>query len=75
MSAPLLVVQLMSVIKDPHESTKKTAIPRHVVVRKTRSNPVKVMLRWVYWLVLIGVITAVVVTSLDAAMSMYKAQS
>jgi hypothetical protein len=65
----------MSFIKDQQESTRKTAIPRHVVVRKTRANPVKVMLRWLYWLVLIGVITAVVVTSLEAGISMYKGQN
>jgi hypothetical protein len=41
-------------------------------VRKSRQNPVKQMLRWVYWLVLIGVIAVVVITSLDAGMTMYK---
>jgi hypothetical protein len=62
----------MSLSKEQQESNKKTTIPHHVVVRKTRSNPVKVMLRWVYWLVLIGVICFVVVTSFDAGMAMYK---
>lgn len=62
----------MSLIKEQQQSSKKAAIPRHVVVRKSRENPVKVMLRWVYWLVLIGVILVVVMTSFDAGMSMYK---
>lgn len=63
----------MSLIKEQQESSKKTAIPRHAVVRKTRKSPIKVMLRWMYWLVLIGVITIVVMTSFEAGMSMYKA--
>lgn len=62
----------MSLIKEQKERTKKTPIPRHVVVRKTRSNPVKVMLRWMYWLVLLGVIAIVVVISFEAGMTMYK---
>ncbi len=61
----------MSLIKE-QQNSKKSAIPRHVVVRKTRENPVKVMLRWVYWLILIGVIAIVVMTSFDAGISMYK---
>jgi hypothetical protein len=61
----------MSLIKE-QEKPNKTPIPRHVVVRKSRQNPVKQMLRWVYWLVLIGVIAVVVITSLDAGMTMYK---
>ncbi len=67
----LLRVLLMSLTKEQQE-IKKTPIPRHIVVRKTRTNPVKVMLRWVYWLVLIGVIGAVIFTSFQAGMSMYK---
>ena len=63
----------MSLSKEQQESSKKTAIPRHVVVRKTRKSPIKVMLRWMYWLVLIGVIAIVVMTSFEAGMSMYKA--
>ena len=62
----------MSLIKEQQESSKKTPIPRHVVVRKVRPNPVKVLLRWTYWLVLIGVLAVVVVTSLDAGIKMYK---
>lgn len=62
----------MSLIKEQEESSKKTPIPRHVVVRKVRPNPVKVLLRWTYWLVLIGVLVVVVVTSLDAGIKMYK---
>ncbi|MBU0910970.1 MAG: hypothetical protein KKF22_00345 [Gammaproteobacteria bacterium] len=62
----------MSLIKEQQESSKKSAIPRHVVVRKSRANPTKVMLRWMYWLVLIGVIAIVVMTSFEAGMSMYK---
>ncbi|KKL00206.1 hypothetical protein EIK76_00675 [Rheinheimera mesophila] len=62
----------MSLIKEQQQNSKKTAIPRHVVVRKTRKNPIKLMLRWVYWLVLIGVIAIVVMTSFEAGMSMYK---
>lgn len=61
----------MSQLKE-QEKPSKTPIPRHVVVRKTRQNPVKLMLRWVYWLVLIGVLTVVVITSLDAGLSLYK---
>ncbi len=62
----------MSLIKEQQQNSKKAAIPRHVVVRTSRANPVKVMLRWIYWLILIGVILVVVMTSFDAAMSMYK---
>jgi hypothetical protein len=62
----------MSLIKEQQQNSKKTPIPRHIVVRKTRENPVKVMLRWVYWLILIGVIAIVVMTSFDAGISMYK---
>lgn len=62
----------MSLIKEQQESSKKTPIPRHVVVRKVRPNPVKVLLRWTYWLVLIGVLAVVVITSLDAGIKMYK---
>ncbi|MBY0419564.1 MAG: hypothetical protein K2W88_16050 [Pararheinheimera sp.] len=62
----------MSLIKEQQDSAKKTPIPRHVVVRKVRPNPVKVLLRWTYWLVLIGVLVVVVVTSLDAGIKMYK---
>jgi hypothetical protein len=62
----------MSLIKEQEESSKKTPIPRHVVVRKVRPNPVKVLLRWTYWLVLIGVLAVVVITSLDAGIKMYK---
>jgi hypothetical protein len=62
----------MSLIKEQQESSKKTTIPRHVVVRKSRTNPTKVMLRWMYWLVLIGVIAIVVMTSFEAGLSMYK---
>ncbi|MDF3126642.1 hypothetical protein [Rheinheimera sp. 1928-s] len=62
----------MSLIKEQQQNSKKTPIPRHVVVRKTRPNPVKTMLRWVYWLILIGVIAVVVITSFEAGMGMYK---
>ncbi len=62
----------MSLIKEQQQNSKKAAIPRHVVVRKTRENPVKVMLRWVYWLILIGVIAIVVMTSFEAGILMYK---
>jgi hypothetical protein len=62
----------MSLIKEQQQNSKKTAIPRHVVVRKNRANPIKVMLRWMYWLVLIGVIAIVMMTSFEAGLSMYK---
>jgi len=62
----------MSLIKEQQQNSKKTAIPRHVVVRKVRQNPVKTMLRWAYWLILIGVIAVVVITSFDAGIKMYK---
>ncbi|WP_127023090.1 hypothetical protein [Rheinheimera mangrovi] len=62
----------MSLIKEQQQNSKKTPIPRHVVVRKIRPNPVKTMLRWTYWLVLIGVIAVVVITSFDAGIDMYK---
>lgn len=71
-AAPLLQVKVMSSVKEPLEKTKKTPIPDYVVVRKTRVNPVKVMLRWLYWLLLIGVTAAVVLSSLDTGLSMYK---
>lgn len=67
----MYLVKHMSQTKE-QEKVNKTPIPQHVVVRKTRQNPVKQMLRWVYWLVLIGVIIAVVFTSLDAGLSLYK---
>ena len=66
---------MMSLIKEPQQKSKQTAATQHVVVRKTKSNPVKVMLRWVYWLVLIGVLTVVVITSVHTGMSMYKGLS
>lgn len=62
----------MSLTKEQEESSKTTPTPRHVVVRKVRPNPIKMLLRWTYWLVLIGVLAVVVITSLDAGIKMYK---
>ncbi|MFC4654515.1 MULTISPECIES: hypothetical protein [Rheinheimera] len=47
-------------------------IPQHKVVRKVRPSPTKILLRWLYWIILISIAVLVLVISLEAAMTMYK---
>ncbi|WP_337878815.1 hypothetical protein [Rheinheimera sp.] len=47
-------------------------LPQHKVVRKVRPSSTKILLRWLYWIILISMAVLVLVISLDAAMTMYK---
>jgi len=54
------------------QASRPKAAPRHVAVRKVRQSPVKLLLRWVYWLVLASVVLVLIFISADAALTMYK---
>ena len=63
----------MAQVKDAQSvKGKEPAAPQHKVIRTRKVNPVKQMLRWAYWLVLIGVIGIVLFTSFETGWSLYK---
>lgn len=63
---------MKSLIREQQSQAAKAPSER-LQPRIVRKNPVKVMLRWIYWLLLIGVVLAVLISSLDTGLSLYRA--
>lgn len=56
------------------EAPANPGITKRVSVRKTRTSPVKVFLRAVYWLLILSVLAVVVYISFEAGWLIYSNQ-
>ena len=54
------------------EKSKAAAPAAKVVVKKTRTSLLKLFLRTVYWVAIVGIVSAVLYISADTAMTIYK---
>lgn len=58
--------------KPAAEEQRNSGITKKVVVKRTRTSPVKVFLRTVYWLITLAVIGIVLYISFEAGWMIYK---
>jgi len=58
--------------KPADQEQRNSGITKKVVVKRTRTSPVKVFLRAVYWLITLSVIGIVLYISFEAGWMIYK---
>ncbi len=58
--------------KPAEQEQRNSGITKKVVVKRTRTSPVKVFLRAVYWLITLSVIGIVLYISFEAGWMIYK---
>ncbi len=58
--------------KPQADEQRNSGITKKVVVKRTRTSPVKVFLRAVYWLIILSVVAIVLYISFEAGWMIYK---